>query len=395
MSQRLWKRRRRSPVARPPNLTVEQILAWADEWHERWGRWPGAHSGRIPGTLEVSWTASGLTWAALDAALIVGRRGLPGGSSLAQLFAEHRQVRNPQRLPRLTVKQVLAWADAHYARTGQWPTMQSGPIEGTNGETWSGVENALLRGRRGLQGEASLACFLQDHRGVRNKRALPRLTEEQICAWADAHHQATGTWPKQHSGAIAGAPGETWLTVDAALRSGSRGLSGSSSLAQLLEVCRQVPNDKNLPRLSTKQILGWADAHHQRTGHWPTSKAGPIADSLPTTWAAVSSALIAGVRGLPGGSSLARLLAAERGVRNKKALPPLTTRQILVWAKAHQRHTGLWPTAKSGVIADDAHQTTWLGVDMALRHGNRGLPGGISLHRLLDKYQRRQRRQLS
>ena len=30
--------------------------------------------------------------------------------------------------PRLTIAQVLAWADAHYARTGKWPTIKSGAV---------------------------------------------------------------------------------------------------------------------------------------------------------------------------------------------------------------------------------------------------------------------------
>src|SRR5262249_6645494 len=39
-------------------------------------------------------------------------QGLTGGSSLAQLLAERRGVRNHLRLPRLTVEQIAAWAKA-------------------------------------------------------------------------------------------------------------------------------------------------------------------------------------------------------------------------------------------------------------------------------------------
>ena len=41
---------------------------------------------------------------------------------------------------------------------------------------------------------------------------------------------------------------------------------------------------------------------------------------------------------MPGGSSLPRLLAAHRGVRNRKQLPRLTERQIVRWARAHRAH---------------------------------------------------------
>ena len=53
--------------------------------------------------------------------------------------------------------------------------------------------------------------MLGEHRGVRNLGALPRLTEEQILAWADLHHQRTGKWPTENSGPIPDSGGETWL----------------------------------------------------------------------------------------------------------------------------------------------------------------------------------------
>jgi hypothetical protein len=74
---------------RPP-LTVEQILAWADAHHARTGRWPSAEAGPVPG-------APGETWHAVHAALYVGRRGLPGGDSLARLLARHQ--RSQRRAP--------------------------------------------------------------------------------------------------------------------------------------------------------------------------------------------------------------------------------------------------------------------------------------------------------
>jgi hypothetical protein len=43
----------------------------------------------------------------VDNALIYGHRNLPGGSSLAQLLARHRGVRNKRRLPILTEKVIL------------------------------------------------------------------------------------------------------------------------------------------------------------------------------------------------------------------------------------------------------------------------------------------------
>jgi hypothetical protein len=92
--------------------------------------------------------APGETWLAVQTALERGRRGLPGGSSLAALLAEHRGVRNHMDLPRLSIKQILAWADAHHTRTGTWPRRDSGPVADARSETWGGIDTALKSGVR-------------------------------------------------------------------------------------------------------------------------------------------------------------------------------------------------------------------------------------------------------
>ena len=89
------------------------------------------------------------------------------------------------------------------------------------------------------------------------------------------------------------------------------------------------------PPLTIKQILVWADNYHARTGEWPTTTSGHILDKLNEKWLNVDQALRLGLRCLPGGDSLARLLDRERGVRNLGNLPPLTEDQIVAWARAH------------------------------------------------------------
>src|SRR6185437_11399966 len=135
--------------------------------------------------------------------------------------------------------------------------------------TWSAIDQCLKLGLRGLSRGSSLAKLLLEHRQRRHKGLTPRLTTGQILKWADAHHQATGYWPGQASGAVAAAPGETWAAIDMAFHSGRRGLPGGSSLAQLFADERGVRNPANLPPLTKEQILAWADAHHARTGAWP------------------------------------------------------------------------------------------------------------------------------
>jgi hypothetical protein len=177
--------------------------------------------------------------------------------------------------------------------------------------------------------------------------------------------------------------------VDMSLRRGLRGLSGGSSLAQFLGKKRGRRTRTLLPPLSVEKVLKWCDAHHRRTGEWPGQSSGPIAGAAGETWQAIETALQRGRRGLPGGLSIAKLLAKERDVPNQKALPRLTYKRILEWCDAHFRQTGKWPTRKSGPVAGAPPNETWGRIDESLRVGTRGLPGGRSLSRLLDEKRRR------
>jgi superfamily II DNA or RNA helicase len=358
-----------------PVLTEEQILAWADEQFQSTGEWPKVKAESING-------APGETWSAINVSLELGGRGLPGGSSLAKLLAKHRRVRNIKGLPPLTERQILVWADEHHGRTGEWPKMTSGAIPQCPGETWMMVQNALQKGLRGLPGGSSLAQLLAKHREVRNRVDPPRLTVEQVLAWADAAFQRTGQWPNQYSGPIMESPEETWAGVNYALKVGTRGLPGGRSLAQILSDQRGVRNRGELPQLSIEQILVWADVHFARTGKWPNWKSGVIVDAPGETWSGVQSALFFGRRGFLGGTTLAQLLQSHRGVRNIQDLPRLSEDQIILWAEAYHRRIGQWPSKDSGPI-DGAPGETWNGVQIALLRGRRGLPGGSSLARLI------------
>jgi hypothetical protein len=215
---------------------------------------------------------------------------------------------------RLSIKQILVWADAHHERTGSWPTMRTGSVEGVDNESWKAIDSALRDGLRGMERGSSLARLLAQRRGVRNRLGVPPLTRSQILHWAEAHHRQSGRWPSANSGPVDGTPGETWKGVDLALRHGYRGLHRGPSLARLLADERKVRNRTNLPPLTRQKVLDWADEYYRRVGEYPTSTSGPIAESAGETWGSVNLALRYGYRGLPGGSSLSRLLR-EKGRR--------------------------------------------------------------------------------
>jgi hypothetical protein len=102
------------------------------------------------------------------------------------------------------------------------------------------------------------------------------------------------------------------VRVDNALRSGFRGLTGGSSLVQLMAKHRGARNISSLPRLSVDQILTWVDLHYRRTGQWPTKSSGSIIDAPGEKWGNVHQALRKGLRGLPGGSTLSILIKQKR-----------------------------------------------------------------------------------
>lgn len=70
---------------RPPTITLREIIGWAQNHRARTGRWPQAGTGRIVG-------GPGITWSAVNDALRNGRRGFPGGSSLATVLARYRKA---------------------------------------------------------------------------------------------------------------------------------------------------------------------------------------------------------------------------------------------------------------------------------------------------------------
>jgi hypothetical protein len=163
----------------PPRVTEAQILAWADVHHAQTGRWPTQYSGPIFGM-------PGETWNRVNLALRLGYRGLPGGTSLADLLQRARGVRNVQNLSDYTEEQILAWAAAYHARTGRWPRAIDGPIEDAPGETWKAVEMALVKGRRGLVGRSSLykllsACRPRPHDNVASLDGRPADPVDRPC----------------------------------------------------------------------------------------------------------------------------------------------------------------------------------------------------------------------
>jgi hypothetical protein len=153
---RLWVSGPAKRRPRKPTLAVHQVLAWADAYHARRGRWPHRGSGWIAGS-------GGETWARIDRALRAGCRGLAGGSSLSRLLAAERGARVGASTRDYSEPLILKWADRHRELKGERPRFDSGAVRGVPGETWHKVNLALCRGLRGLPGGDSLKTLLRRH----------------------------------------------------------------------------------------------------------------------------------------------------------------------------------------------------------------------------------------
>lgn len=299
-----------------------------------------------------------------------------------------RKRRRSRRKPDFTIELILAWADDHKQRTGKWPAIRCGRVLANLNESWFNIDKCLRGGFRGLPGGNSLTNLLVTERGHRNRHCPPDLTEDLVAEWATDHRRRTGDWPTQNSGSVEGHHGEVWHNIDHALIAGHRSLPGGDSLAKLLARRFGARNRAESPHLTEDEIVVWAQEHRQRLGTWPTITSGPIGLSPDDTWAAVDNALRDGLRGITGGSTLAKLLADKCGKRNHMDVPPLVVEEILNWARDHQVRTGKLPTQDSGPVLA-APGETWCGINNALKKGRRKISGGDSLAVLLTRHELR------
>ena len=94
-----------------------------------------------------------------------------------------------------------------------------------------------------------------------------------------------------------------------------RGLSGGSSLAELMKESVGHRSHLHSDKLTIKQIISDATVYAKVHGEWPKRKSGATGRG-PDTWIRVDDALKQGYRGLSGGTSLHKLFS-ERPLPDK------------------------------------------------------------------------------
>jgi superfamily II DNA or RNA helicase len=209
-------------------LTEDLIFKAALCYHNRVGESPNDRSGDA--TEDFGFP---ITWNAVGKALRGGFCGLPGGSSLDQFLALKGLKTTLQ--DKILNNGLIVKAAIHYRdRTlGKIPNGKSGDASEDFGfpETWGAVNQALSTGLRGLSGGSSL-CKLFVLYGLTLEK---QLTDDLVMEAMKRHQDRTGRIPGVRSGDATedfGFP-ETWIAVNGALRYGSRGLPGGSSLSKL------------------------------------------------------------------------------------------------------------------------------------------------------------------
>jgi hypothetical protein len=118
--------------------------------------------------------APAISWSTIDRYLAKGNRSLPGGSSVTELLAQARDVRDGKTA--LTETKILRWAEHHYRETGRWPVTVSGKVRHRTREDWAAIDTA----RRGLKRKISLSRLLGERHGARYRATLGAITIEQI-----------------------------------------------------------------------------------------------------------------------------------------------------------------------------------------------------------------------
>jgi superfamily II DNA or RNA helicase len=139
--------------------------------------------------------------------------------------------------------------------------------------------------------------------------------------------------------------------------------------------------------LSEDLIIKAAIAHYEDHGHWPSCETKQRPRLLPNdTWGALNAAGRLGLRNLPKGRTLAKILApikAEFGFKVLGTRGLLSEKIILKAAEHHYQETGKWPSAitpgRIPLLPDD----TWKSIDGAGHSGSRGLGRGRTLARIL------------
>lgn len=289
----------------------------------------------------------------LDSFLLKGLRGLPGKHTIAKLNEEisddyNLDYRNSKNLLPLELEKVKESLLKHRLATGEWLhtkkrrqdgqgyILEHGPYAGQL--SIGALQAALGEGLRGLPGNNTILELNKEISRSHNlyhfdPRDQERLDLERVKESLLAHRMATGKWLSANKKGCSGngyilehgyyAGKISNMNLQNSLKAGNRGLPGGHTIAQLNEEISLLYsldyfNSKKQKPLSLEKIKESLLAHRLATGKWLPSTAkdkngqgvilkyGPYAG---TPLSLLRPALSVGLRGLPGGQTIATLTA--------------------------------------------------------------------------------------
>lgn len=291
-----------SRFAKSMPLTEELILQLMQEYQEKTGIWPSYKNYD---------TTVGGTWCAINSLLDRGGRGLPGGTSLAELRRKITGEQYSRKFEQLSEECIWKWMQEYKEMNGKYP-VQNERSECPDGSKWIAINASLRQGSRGLPGGSSLQILRIKMTGESQKI----LSEEAIWKWMQDYFVNYGDWPRSNSKDRV--EGMTWDAVNKSMKKGRWGLVAGSSLMKLRE---RMMRD-SLPVFTEDMISEWMLEHFNKHQIWPS--VDTVIDPPFKTWRQIDDSLIHGRCGLPGGSSIAKLRKQRFQVsRNKTTIPPM------------------------------------------------------------------------
>ena len=357
-----------------------------------------AHGGDLP-TSQTPGEVPGLpgeTWLGIESALKVVGRGVDKWpvryKSLADFKAKVFGAKNIMDMDDLdhekVKKAISAYRDAHF---GDLPKRETaGEVPGLSGETWSGINSALQREKRGTDTwptrYASLADLHAKVFGAKNHMGLVDLDHEKVkdamAAFRDAHG---GALPKSETpDEVMGLPGETWSGINSALQRGGRGTDkwpvSCTSLADFKKKVFGARNKRDLDDLDhenvKKAMSAYRDAH---AGELPRRKTpGEVPGLSGETWSEIDSALATNRRGVDKWpvryKSIADFNERVFGARNRWGQDDLDHETIKTAMSAYRdAHGGELPGRRTPGEVPGLPGETWLVIDRAFVKNGRGL----------------------
>ena len=95
-------------------------------------------------------------------------------------MAENQKFIKKEDKPAFTKELILDWAKVYYEENNEWPSANSGMIDGVD-ESWKDIEECLTMGGKGLEGGSSLAqlAIERDLEGYQSSYVAPTSNEVQ------------------------------------------------------------------------------------------------------------------------------------------------------------------------------------------------------------------------